>query len=238
VSGLTAEADSDAEKGADHLGDEGMVVSLGQARYGDRADNAHVLDADRKGAAVRRGDRDVPHALVRDTGAEHSASGGKSALLADAAKTLGTDEIVSNAAVLLFGGIETTEGMISNAILHMLTYGSLAVEESLRLEPAAAMVDRYATRDGPLGGTLVGRGDQVTVSITGANRDPALFGDPDVYDPSRVNAGKHLAFAHGPHFCVGAHLAQLPGLRLSGQAVPRGVVFRKPPELYATWEVA
>jgi cytochrome P450 len=180
---------------------------------------------------------------------ERAVSGGKSALLADAAKTLGADEIVSNAAVLLFGGIETTEGMISNAILHMLTYGSLAVEESLRLEPAAAMVDRYATRDVPLGGTLVGRGDQVTVSITGANRDPALFGDPDVYDPSRVNAGKHLAFAYGPHFCVGAHLARLetelaataiiklPGLRLSGHAVPHGVVFRKPPQLYATWEV-
>jgi cytochrome P450 len=57
------------------------------------------------------------------------------------------------------------------------------------------------------------------------------------------------AFAHGPHFCVGAHLArletelaataiiELPGLRLSGHAVPRGVVFRKPPQLYATWEV-
>jgi cytochrome P450 len=176
--------------------------------------------------------------------------GGESALLAGAAKTLGTDEIVSNAAVLLFGGIETTEGMISNAILHMLTYGPLAVEESLRLEPAAAMVDRYATRDVSLGGTLVKRGDQVTVSITGANRDPALFRDPDVYDPSRVNAGKHLAFAHGPHFCVGAHLArletelaaaaisELPGLRLSGHAVPRGVVFRKPPQLSATWDVS
>jgi cytochrome P450 len=178
-----------------------------------------------------------------------AVSGGKSALLADAAQTLATDEIVSNAAVLLFGGIETTEGMISNAILHMLTYGPLAVEESLRLEPAAAMVDRYATRDVTLGGALVRRGDQVTVSITGANRDPALFADPDVYDPSRVNAGKHLAFAHGPHFCVGAHLARLetelaaaaisalPGLRLSGHAVPRGVVFRKPPQLRATWEV-
>jgi cytochrome P450 len=76
-----------------------------------------------------------------------------------------------------------------------------------------------------------------------------LFADPDVYDPSRVNAGKHLAFAHGPHFCVGAHLARLetelaaaaiitlPGLRLSGHPAPRGVVFRKPPQLYATWEV-
>jgi cytochrome P450 len=174
---------------------------------------------------------------------------GNSALLTAAAQTLGTDELVSNAAVLLFGGIETTEGMISNAILHALTYGTLAVEESLRLEPAAAMVDRYATRDVSLGGTRVRLGDQVTVSITGANRDPAAFANPDLYDPSRANAGQHLAFAHGPHFCVGAHLARLetelavaaiiklPGLRLSGHAVPRGVVFRKPPELYTTWEV-
>jgi cytochrome P450 len=175
---------------------------------------------------------------------------GTSALLAAAAQTLGADELVSNAAVLLFGGIETTEGMTSNAILHALTYGTLAVEESLRLEPAAAMVDRYATRDVTLGGTRVRRGDQVTVSITGANRDPAAFPDPDLYDPSRANAGKHLAFAHGPHFCVGAHLARLetelaaaaiiklPGLQLNGHAVPRGLVFRKPPELYATWEVS
>ena len=179
-----------------------------------------------------------------------AAGEGNSALLTAAAKTLGADELVSNAAVLLFGGIETTEGMISNAILHTLTYGTLAVEESLRLEPAAAMVDRYATRDVTLGSTQVRQGDQVTVSITGANRDPAAFADPDLYDPSRANAGKHLAFAHGPHFCIGAHLARvetelavaavikLPGLRLSGHAVPRGVVFRKPPELYATWEVS
>jgi cytochrome P450 len=179
-----------------------------------------------------------------------AADEGSSALLAAAAMTLGTGELVSNAAVLLFGGIETTEGMISNAILHALTYGTLAVEESLRLEPAAAMVDRYATRDVTLGGTRVRRGDQVTVSITGANRDPAAFADPDLYDPSRANAGSHLAFAHGPHFCVGAHLARLetelavaaiiklPGLQLSARALPRGVVFRKPPELYATWEVS
>jgi cytochrome P450 len=179
-----------------------------------------------------------------------AAGEGNSALLTTAAKTLDTDELVSNAAVLLFGGIETTEGMISNAIVHTLTFGTLAVEESLRLEPAAAMVDRYATRDVSLGSTQVRQGDQVTVSITGANRDPAAFADPDLYDPSRANAGKHLAFAHGPHFCVGAQLARvetelavaavmkLPGLRLRGHAVPRGVVFRKPPELSATWEVS
>jgi cytochrome P450 len=178
-----------------------------------------------------------------------AVSGGTSELLAAAALTLGTGEIVPNAAVLLFGGIETIEGMIGNAIMHTLAHGTLAVEESLRLEPAAAMVDRYATRDVTLGRTRVRRGDQVTVSITGANRDPAVFGDPDLYRPSRANAGRHLAFAHGPHFCVGAHLARLetelavaaistlPGLRLAGRVVPRGVVFRKPPELNATWEI-
>jgi cytochrome P450 len=178
-----------------------------------------------------------------------AARAGNSALLTAAARTLGPDELVSNAAVLLFGGIETTEGMIANAIVHTLTYGTLAVEESLRLEPSAAMVDRYATRELLLGGARVRAGDQVTVSVTGANRDPAVFPGPDVYDPSRANAGRHLAFAHGPHFCVGAHLArletelavaavrELPGVRLSGPAAARGVVFRKPPRLPVTWDV-
>jgi hypothetical protein len=80
-----------------------------------------------------------------------------------------------------------------------------AVEESLRLEPAAAVVDRYATAGTRLGGADIRAGDQVTVSIAGANRDPAVFADPDVFDLRRANAGRHLAFAHGPHFCLGAH---------------------------------
>jgi cytochrome P450 len=175
-------------------------------------------------------------------------SGERSALLTAAAGPLATDEVVANAAVLLFGGIETTEGMIANAITHMLAFGEPAVEESLRLEPAAAMVDRFATRDIELGGAAIRRGDQVTVSITGANRDPAMFPDPDAYLPARPNAGQHLAFAHGPHFCVGAHLARLetetalaavralPGLRLTDPVRVRGLVFRKPVELRVAWD--
>lgn len=176
-----------------------------------------------------------------------AVSGERSALLTAAAGDLATDEVVANAAVLLFGGIETTEGMIANAIAHMLASGEPSVEESLRFEPAAALVDRYATRDTEFGGAAIRRGDQVTVSISGANRDPATFPDPDVYLPSRPNAGKHLAFAHGPHFCVGAHLARLetesalaairalPGVRLAASVQVRGVVFRKPAELRVTW---
>jgi len=191
-----------------------------------------------------------------------------SSLLSEVARTreaLGQEEVVSNAAVLLFGGIDTTEGMILNAVRHVLgdpetlelIRGSAdllhsAIEESTRLEPAAAVVDRYATSDVELGGAQIRKGDLVTVSITGANRDPAVFSEPDRFDIRRVNARLNLAFAQGPHFCLGAHLARtetaiairrlvgrLPALRLdSGHPnAPRGLVFRKPPALHVRWTV-
>ncbi len=194
--------------------------------------------------------------------------GGRSSLLADAAVAgngsgLSTAEVVSNAAVLMFGGIETTEGMIDNAILHLLSHPDQlaqvltdpglvpdAVEESLRLEPAAAVVDRYATRDIRIGAAAIRRGDLVSVSLAGAGRDPAVFADPDAFDVRRPNAKLNLAFAHGPHFCLGAHLARLeaqaavravlrlPRLRLDPDhpSAPRGLVFRKPPALHVRWD--
>jgi cytochrome P450 len=194
-----------------------------------------------------------------------SVASGRPSLLAQAAGAgdLSAAETVANAAVLLFGGIETTEGMILNAVWHLLSHpaqlelvrrdpGLLpgAVEESLRLEPAAAVVDRYATRDVRLGGALVRAGDPVTVSIAGANRDPGVFPGPGRFDIRRGNAARHLAFAHGPHFCLGAHLARaeavaavrallagLPGLRLdpARPSAPYGLVFRKPPVLHVRW---
>jgi cytochrome P450 len=174
------------------------------------------------------------------------------------------DEIAANAAVLLFGGIETTEGMIANALLELLSQpgelervggdpGALdgVIDESLRREPAAAVIDRYATRDVRLGAAEIRRGDLVRISLAGANRDPAVFPDPDRYDPGRTNARRHLAFAQGPHVCIGVHLARLegraalrelislPGLRLDPARTPqvRGLVFRKPPRLDALWKV-
>ena len=196
----------------------------------------------------------------------HGARGARAhSLLAAAAGAggLGDAEVVSNAAVLMFGGIETTEGMICNAVLHLLGHPAQlagviadtrlvanAVEESLRLEPAAAVVDRYATADVALAGASIRRGDLVTVSLAGANRDPAVFADPDRFDARRATARQNLAFAHGPHFCLGAQLARaetraavaallrLPGLRLdpASRPVPRGVVFRKPPALHVLWD--
>jgi len=198
--------------------------------------------------------RHVEHAI-----AAHS----QSAVVTDAARRLSPDEVVSNTAVLLFGGIDTTEGMIANLVRHLLLHPdqlalvdhdrslvTSAMEESLRLEPAAAVVDRYATEDIRLEGAEIRKGDLVTVSLAGANRDPAVFVDPDTFDVHRPNAGKHLSFAHGPHFCIGAHLARLearaaldavldrlPGLRLDDRHEhdPRGLIFRKPPALHVRW---
>jgi cytochrome P450 len=172
----------------------------------------------------------------------------------ESAGDLTPTEVVSNAAVMMFGGIETTEGMIVNLVWHLLTYGgepsANALEESLRLEPAAAVIDRYATRDVELAGASIKQGDFVEISIAGANRDPATFLDPDRFDPKRENAKLQVAFAHGPHVCVGMHLARLEALtaaerlfaRLAGlrpdpehPTAPRGLVFRKPPRLDVVW---
>ncbi|MFI6335116.1 cytochrome P450 [Streptomyces sp. NPDC050535] len=192
------------------------------------------------------------------------ADRGTSSLLGSAAGQLTVPEVASNAAVLMFGGIETTEAMITNALLHLLPRPDQlalvradldlldgAIEESLRLEPGAAVVDRYATRDIVLGPAAIRRGDLVTVSLTGANRDPAVFPDPDRFDVRRENARLQLAFAHGPHYCLAAHLARLetrialqrllerlPGLRLDPDhpTAPRGLVFRKPATLHVLWD--
>ncbi|MEU1446433.1 cytochrome P450 [Streptomyces mirabilis] len=192
------------------------------------------------------------------------ADPGTASLLGSAAERLALPEVASNAAVLMFGGIETTEAMITNALLHLLRHpdqlalvrdddGLLdgAIEESLRLEPGAAVVDRYATRDTVLGPATIRRGELVTVSLAGANRDPAVFADPDRFDVRRENARLQLAFAHGPHYCLAAHLARLetrialqrllerlPALRLdpARPATPQGLVFRKPPTLHVLWD--
>ena len=179
-------------------------------------------------------------------------------LMAEVAASLSVDTTVSNAAVLLFGGIDTVEGMITNGVLHLLSHPDQrpadadaladAVEESLRLEPAAALLDRYATRDVELGGARIHAGDLVSVSLSGAHRDPEVFAEPDRFDIGRANVRQHLGFARGPHFCLGAELARLeanialagvmalPNLRLAAPASPRGLVFRKPPELLVRWE--
>jgi cytochrome P450 len=221
-----------------------------------------VAAVDRVSAGGEIGPR--AQAAVGALGREVAATvASKTGVLAQATATLTTPEIASNAAVMLFGGIETSEGMTTSLFWHLLTdpgqvaalradrsLAANAVEESLRLEPAAARVDRYATTDTELAGADIRQGDLVIVSLTAANRDPATFPDPDVFDLTRSDARLHLAFAQGPHACVGLHLARLetqaavdaaldawPGLEIDSESTPpTGVIFRKPRTLRVRWD--
>jgi cytochrome P450 len=250
--GIVSAVQAEAASAAGQPEAAGAADPAGTAAFGELAASLQEVIA-RPGTA----------ALLAEAAVARAGTAGPGPVLPKAELT--EAEVISNAAVLMFGGIETTEGMIANALLHLLSspaqlalvladpgLAPAAIEESLRLEPAAAVVDRYATAGTRLGEAWIHPGDQVTVSIAGANRDPAIFGDPDVFDLRRAEAGRQLAFAYGPHFCLGAHLARLearvavetvlarlPGLRLDpGHAsAPRGLVFRKPPDLRAQWDV-
>lgn len=175
--------------------------------------------------------------------------------------SLDVDEIVSNVAVLLFGGVVTSESSTAIAFHHLLADAEAQdalrrdpsaikpfVEETFRIEPSAAAVDRYATRDVVLAGTHIAKGDLVRVSLSAANRDPAVFPDPHRLDWTRDNLGRSLTFARGPHACLGIHLARLetiaavetllgePGPLISRRLDPvEGLVFRVPASVVATW---
>ncbi|MFV0309571.1 MAG: cytochrome P450 [Desertimonas sp.] len=216
------------------------------------------------GVAEGRPVPDGAHGAMRSLVAALEPAIGAASVLGEAraAGGLTTAEVAANAAVLMFGGIETTESMILNALWFVLSPGverpaadeggaiAAAVEESSRMEPAAAFVDRYATVDGEIAGTRVPAGSFVTVSLAGANRDPVEFAHPNRFDPSRPNLRRQLAFATGPHVCLGMDLARLetiaavrgvltrwPGVRLTAESPsPTGLVFRKPGRLDVVWD--
>jgi cytochrome P450 len=83
----------------------------------------------------------------------------------------------------------------------------VAVEEMLRWWTPVMTFRRTATSDCELGGQAIRAGEKVVVSFTSANRDEAVFADPGRFDIRR-HPNPHLVFGHGPHFCLGAHLAR------------------------------
>jgi cytochrome P450 len=83
-----------------------------------------------------------------------------------------------------------------------------AVEEMLRWWTPVMHFRRTAAVDTEMAGEEIRAGDKVVVWFSAANRDPAVFSDPDTFDPAR-SPNEHLSFGHGPHFCLGAHLARV-----------------------------
>jgi len=88
------------------------------------------------------------------------------------------------------------------------------VQEFLRYETPTLFVARFPSQRIELGGVAIGAGEPVLVVLAAANRDPAVFAEPDRFGPERFAGGRTvgvgpLSFAFGPHFCLGASLARL-----------------------------
>ncbi|MFC5648176.1 cytochrome P450 [Paenibacillus solisilvae] len=137
---------------------------------------------------------------------------------------LNTDEMVATCLLLMIAGHETTANLITNGyrllLQHPPMYDALcsniqlapnAVEEILRYEPPVLMTSRMVSEDMEFAGQLLYKGQDIMLALAGANRDPSVISDPDKFDITRKTV-KHLSFAAGPHFCLGAPLARLEGI--------------------------
>ncbi len=143
-------------------------------------------------------------------------------------------ELITTATLLFVAGHETTTNLIGNAVLALLRNpGELerlrqdpslirpAVEEFLRYDSPVQFTARIATTDVEVDGTVIEAGEQVAVVIGACNRDPAHFADPDRLDITREEAHRHLSFAAGAHYCLGAALARLEAQVAIGTLVRR-----------------
>lgn len=137
---------------------------------------------------------------------------------------LNEKELQAIAGLVLAAGFETTVNLLGNGIRMLLDAPQHldtlrrrpelwpnAVEEILRLESPVQLTARIALNDIEIAGRRLQRGDLVLVYLAAANRDPAVFPDPHRFDIERENAGRHLAFSGGRHFCLGAALARAEG---------------------------
>jgi cytochrome P450 len=158
-----------------------------------------------------------------------------SALLAveSEGERLSEPELRSIVVLLFIAGHETTMNLIGNgtsALLHhpdqhrlLINDPSLigaAIEEALRYDGPVHLTGRIATTDIEVGGSVVRRGEAAITLLAAANRDPARFDDPDVFDLGRPD-NRHLTFSHGIHYCLGAALARVEGQVVIGRLVER-----------------
>jgi len=166
---------------------------------------------------------------------------------------------------LLFAGHETTTGLIGNALRQLLTHRDAwrqicgdpslipnAVEEVLRFDSSVIAWRRWTTPAVEISGVPVPADANLLLLLGSANRDPAVFADPERFDIHRPNAREHLSLGHGAHYCLGAPLARLearvvleelsarlPRLRLvPGQTLrfQPNTTFRGPLALLVEWD--
>ncbi|MFE4496362.1 cytochrome P450 [Streptomyces niveus] len=177
-------------------------------------------------------------------------------------------ELIVMAATILVAGHETTVSMIGKIVLTLLRHPEQmamlrehpekldhAIEELLRVNPIGDGGPlRITLEDVEVGGTLIPKGSAVLAAVCSANHDPDRFpgAQANEFDPERPEAVHHVAFGHGPHFCVGAALARaelqivissllnrFPGLRLAEEVgsleLTTGMMVHGLKELPVTW---
>jgi cytochrome P450 len=153
---------------------------------------------------------------------------------------LDEEEVLATVFLMYLAGHVTTVNLVGNGVVALLTHPDQlkkfkanpkplakgVVEETLRYwGPVDFIGRRMAKEDVEVGGTVIPKGEQATVSLASANRDPERFANPDVFNIERAGANRHVAFGKGIHVCLGAPLA-----RVEGQ-VAFATLFRRFPEL-------
>jgi cytochrome P450 len=151
-------------------------------------------------------------------------------------------QVLVNTSLLLLGGHETTINLVCNGTLAFLRHpeqwerfrsdpaglAERATEECLRYDSPLKSIQRIASQDVELRGKVIRRDERLRYFITGANRDPDKFPEPDRFDIAR-HPNQHVAFGSGVHHCLGATLA-----RLEGQEAFRALAERLPELRLAT----
>ena len=158
-------------------------------------------------------------------------------------------ELLSMIFLLLVAGHETTVNLIGNGTLALLqhpdqlkrlqadpTLINSAVEEMLRFNgPVETATVNWAFEDIPLHGQTINQGDGILIALLSANRDPAVFENPNEFNITR-QPNRHIAFGNGIHFCLGAPLARLEGEIAIGSLLKRFPALRLAPGAADTLE--
>lgn len=143
----------------------------------------------------------------------------------EAGDQLRRDEVVTMVANLLVGGHDTTTSQIGCTVLTLMRHQdalvrlrageaevAAAVSETMRYEPSIAIIPRTVASPLDIGGVTRPAGTMVLLSVLMANRDPAVWDRPEVFDVERFtrqDAPRLLSFGTGPHYCLGANLARM-----------------------------
>jgi cytochrome P450 len=173
-------------------------------------------------------------------------------------------EVLVNTSLLLLAGHETTINLLCNGTLAFMQHpdqwallkqdpadlAKRATEECLRYDSPVKSIQRIASQDVEMRGKVLEKNDRVRWFISSANRDPAMFPNPDKFDITRW-PNQHVAFGSGVHHCLGATLARVegqevfkalaerfPGLRMETEALEYqpSITFRSLKSLPVTWQ--